>query len=158
MKKTVVTFLFILTSVMLILPINVNALSISSNAFNNIYILDKEQDGTNSTNDILNDYNKEQDCTGSNSILGDPTDPDSVAWLISEIMNYIRILGPILVVIISAIDFIKVLLKSDDETMAKAQKKLIMRLILALLLFLIPTIVNALLNIFGISSCTTAGL
>ena len=159
MKKIVITFLFILTSIMFVSPINTSALSIDSiskTTLDNIYLLEKTT--TDDANDILDDYNKEQDCTGSNSIFGDPTDENSVAWLITEIMNYIKIIGPILVIIISAIDFIKVIIKSDDETMSKAQKKLIMRLILALLLFLIPTIVNALLALFGISSCTTTGL
>ena len=42
--------------------------------------------------------------------------------------------------------------------MAKAQKKLILRLILAALLFLIPTLVEAILQIFGITGSTTCGL
>ncbi len=161
MKKTIITLLFILTSMMFICPINTSALSmesISKTALNNVYLLDKDSTASEDINNILDDYNKEQECTGSNSIFGDPNDENSVAWLITEIMNYVRIIGPILVVIISAVDFIKVIIKSDDETMSKAQKKLIMRLILALLLFLIPTIVNALLSIFGISSCVTTGL
>ena len=111
----------------------------------------------NTTNNTTTN-NEITDCSGSDSIFGDPSDPNSVAWLIQEVLNYIKILGPILVIILSSVDFIKVIVKSDDEAMAKAQKKLILRLILALLLFLVPTIVNAILGIFGYSNDPLCGI
>ena len=64
-------------------------------------------------------------------------------------MNYIKILGPILVVILSSMDFVKAIIASDDESMKKAEKKLMIRLVLAVALFLIPTLVSVMLNIFG---------
>ena len=100
----------------------------------------------------LNNYDADADC---NSLLGDVKDPESVAWLLQQVLNYIKILGPILVVILSSVDFAKAIMASDDENMKKAEKKLMIRLVLAIALFLIPTLVSVLLNIFGI---TTDGL
>lgn len=100
----------------------------------------------------LNNYDGDTDC---NSLLGDVKDPESVAWLLQQLLNYIKILGPILVVILSSVDFAKAIMVSDDENMKKAEKKLMIRLVLAVALFLIPTLVSVLLNIFGI---TTDGL
>jgi hypothetical protein len=154
------TFLMIIINFMFIFaPINANALALNDiNVSNSFNIL---TDGVTSTDDLqdwLDDYNQDQDCEGSNSILGDPDDEDSVAWLLQQVLNYIKIIGPILVVILSSIDFIQVIVKSDDEAMKKAGNKLGMRLILAASLFFIPTLVEVLLDIFGFTSSATCGL
>ena len=96
------------------------------------------------------------DCEGT--LLGSTADPNSVAWLLQQIFTFIKVLGPILVVVLSSIDFIKVIAKGDDDAMAKAQKKLFTRLVLAILLFLIPTLVAVLLDLFGLTSNSTCGL
>lgn len=151
MRKRIITIILIITTILFISPVNTRALSIDSvseTIISNVYLLDNEQVVTQ---DI-------EECVGSNSIFGDPTDEDTVAWLIQQIMNYIKVIGPILVLLLSSIDFIKVIVKSDDDAMAKAKKKLIIRLILAVLLFLIPTLVQALLGVYGISSDPTCGI
>ncbi len=96
------------------------------------------------------------DC--GSSLLGSPSDPDSVAWLLQKLLDYIKVFGPILVIVLSSVDFLKVIIKSDDDAMAAATKKLGYRLILAGLLFFIPTIVEVLLGIFGITSDPTCGI
>ena len=74
-------------------------------------------------------YNQINECSGDDSMLGSVNDPNSVAWLLQQIFNYIKILGPLLVVVLSSVEFAKVIIQSDDEAMAKAQKKLITRII-----------------------------
>lgn len=88
------------------------------------------------------------------AILGDPTKPDSVAWLVKEILGYLKVLGPLLVLVLSSIDFAKAIIMSDDDTMKKSQKKLITRLLAMALLYLIPVLVEAILDIFGVTSCS----
>ena len=97
----------------------------------------------------INSYNQNPEC---NSLLGDVGNPESVAWLLQQLLNYVKILGPILVVILSSLDFAKAIIASDDDNMKKAERKLMIRLILAVALFLIPTLVSVLLNVFGITS------
>ena len=145
MKKGIITFLLIVTCVMFISPINTKALET-----NNINIVDRS--GSNFIENTINTAEV------TKSVLGDPSDENSVAWLVQLIFNIIKIAGPILVVLLSSIDFIMVILKSDSEQFAKAQKRLITRLILALLLFLIPTIVQIILQVFGITGNVTAGI
>lgn len=106
----------------------------------------------------LKDYDQEQKCSGEDSLLGNPNDEDSVAWLLQQILNYLKVLGPMIVVIMSSVEFGKAIIQSDDETMAKAQKKLVYRLILAASLFFIPNLVTVLLTIFGITSDPLCGL
>lgn len=153
MKKLLITIIFMMMSVVAFYPLEAKALSI-----NDTISVSTTIHSLNPKTDIWNNEEETENCTGSNSILGDVDDEDSVAWLVQQILNYIKILGPILVVLLSSIDFIGVIVKSDDEAMAKAQKKLILRLILAVLLFLIPTLVEAILQIFGITGNSTCGL
>ena len=155
MKKSFITIILVLTTLFIVAPINTKALSISDTPFGNVYVLEKD---TDEIDDWMGETDQDQTCEGSNSLLGDPDDPDSVAWLLQQILNFIKIVGPILVVILSSVDFIQVIVKSDDEAMAKAQKKLIKRLILAALLFFIPTLVQVILDVFGFNSGATCGL
>lgn len=120
---------------------------------------DRNEDSNDSNSDPMDelrqDLNSSKQITDCNSLLGDPSDPDyeeSVAWLLQQILNYIKILGPILVVILSSMDFAKAIMMSDDENMKKSEKKLAIRLVLAVALFLVPTLVGVLLNIFGMTS------
>jgi len=149
MKKGIITLLLIVTCVMFISPINANALEVNS-----VSIVEK-----NESNLLSNTINiAASKCPPSKAVLGDVDCEDSVAWLVQIIFNIVKIVGPILVVLLSSIDFIMVIIKSDNDQFQKAQKKLITRLVLALLLFLIPTIVQVLLQIFGITGSVTGGI
>lgn len=144
MKKAIITILLIITCVMFVSPVNTKALEV-----NNVNIVEN-----NSSNALTNTIN----IASGETILGDPTDEDSVAWLVYLVLNIIKIAGPILVILLSSVDFILVIVKSDNDAFAKAQKKLITRLVLAILLFLIPVIVQIILEVFGITGSTIPGL
>lgn len=124
-----------------------------------IYLLDGEQNsGLGSVDDSgidMSKYNQDQTCEG---LLGDPDNPESVAWLVRELLNIAKVVGPLIVVVLSSIDFAKVIVTSDDEAMAKAGKKLAIRLVLAAALFFIPTLVTVLLDVFGITNDPTCGI
>ena len=157
MKKKLIVFVVLFS--LFLMPIKANALEI--NFDNNLIQIGAKNTTTNNNNnpDTWDDgFNQDQTCNGDNSILGSVNDTNSVAWLLQQIFNYIKILGPILVVVLSSVEFAKVIINSDDEAMAKAQKKLITRIILAACLFLIPTLVSAALDIFGLTSDATCGL
>ena len=77
-----------------------------------------------------------------------------LGWLLNTILNYIRIIGPVLVVLLSAIDFIKAVIGTDEKAMKEAQSKLIIRLVAAIALFLVPTLVQLLLSFINATTCT----
>ena len=79
-------------------------------------------------------------------------------WLLQKILNYIKIAGPILVVLLSAVDFIKAMASSDENVFKKAQSRLTIRLIAALALFLVPSLVQLLLGLINGISNPTCGL
>lgn len=133
----------------------------TASAWHNNALGAKKADKGTTTKDMeswMDDYDKEQTCEGKNALLGDPNDENSVAWLVQKILNYIKVLGPMIIVVMSGIDFLMAIIKSDDESMAKATKKLMTRLILAISLFFVTLLVDFLLGIFGITSDPTCGL
>ena len=75
--------------------------------------------------------------------------------LIDEVLGYFRILAPAVLVLMIAVDFFTATMGMEppggrDEAMRKAISKVSKRVIAAILLFLIPTIVKVLLSMDGI--------
>ena len=130
MNKKGMRFL-IIALFLLLIPVRTYALNLS----NNFYIL--------------------ADCRG---ILGDPNNDTSVAWLVNKLLDLLRIIGPLIVVVLSSFDFASVIVTGDDESMAKAKKKLMNRLIFTAALFFLPTLVKVILNILGITGNATCGI
>lgn len=117
----------------------------------NVYAKENALNQNVSTISISDNINIAMSCT-SNAPLGDVHEEDSVAWLLQKLLNYIKILGPFMVLVYSSIDFIKAILTSDDDSLKRASKNLSVRLILAIALFLIPVFVSTMLNIVGLTS------
>lgn len=114
---------------------------------------------TNINNAIIhNNLTQIMSCSGQNAVLGNVNDPDSVAWLLQKLLDYTRVIGPFLVLVLSSIDYVKAILMSDDDSINKAHKKLITRLLLAGSLFVLPTLVGVLLNVLGFTSHEVCGL
>lgn len=70
--------------------------------------------------------------------------------MIQEILNYFRIFGPILLIVFVALDFGKAVISQDNDALKKAQSKVISRAIATILLFFVPTITRAILNLDGV--------
>ena len=153
MKKNILVI--IIMTLFIFKPIKVNALEY--NYINDFIEIGAtaEVTSTNDIDDWSQEYNQEQNC---NTLLGNPDDDKSVAWLLKQVLRFATIIGVLLVVVLSSVDFAKVIVKSDDEAMQGAIKKLAYRLILACLLFFVPVITNAILDIFNLQSDTTCGI
>ena len=75
--------------------------------------------------------------------------------IIKEILNWIRIIAPVLLILFVAIDFGSAVISQDNNALSKAGKKVVPRLIATALLFFVPTIIRAILSIDGIESSIT---
>ena len=71
--------------------------------------------------------------------------------MIKEILSWIRIIGPILVILLISFDLASAVLSQDNDALGKAQKKIVPRLIGMALLFFVPTIVRAILGLKGVN-------
>ena len=77
--------------------------------------------------------------------------------IINECLGYFRILAPAVLIIMIAVDLVQVLMSMEysmpggrDDTIRKATSKITKRIIAAVLLFFIPTIISILLNLDGV--------
>ena len=75
--------------------------------------------------------------------------------LIREVLNWIRILAPALLILLIALDLGSAVMSSDNDAISKATKKIAPRMIGTVLLFFVPTIIRAVLNIGGIREAIT---
>ena len=110
---------------------------------------------TYTNNATLDGLNQKYD---SCSQLIDTETEGSFGWLLQKILNYMKIAGPILVVLLSALDFIKAIASSEEDAFKKAQSRLVIRLVAALALFLVPTFVELLLGLINGISDPSCGL
>ncbi len=129
-KKMVIIIMFIL----LVMPITIEA-----KTFN--------------INDVIFVATDIDECEGSTTaILGDVNSPNSTAWLIQKVLNYIKVLGPTIAIALGSIDMGKAIITSDEENMKKAQSKFIKRIIAAVALFFVPLATGILLSVFGFAT------
>lgn len=67
--------------------------------------------------------------------------------MINEVMNYIRIGVPILLLCLIIVDFSSAIFASSEDKMKKAQSKVIKRIIIAIVIFFVPTLLNFVFDI-----------
>ncbi len=101
----------------------------------------------------------ELECYGENSLFGEKNDegikksdgtvvkPPSLAYMINSVLKYVRILVPILIILLGTLDLAKAVIASDEEKMRKAQKDFLKRIILGVIIFFIPTLINLIMNV-----------
>lgn len=119
--------------------INVKAENISTeynynNSLNTIKLLENENNSSNSD-------------TNCNT-LGEFGDD------LQSIFNVFKIVAPILTLVLSTYDFVVSITSKAAEGLQKSSKKFVTRLVLVVLLYLLPTLINLLLQLtIGGSTC-----
>lgn len=71
--------------------------------------------------------------------------------IVNNIFKFIRYLAPVLVAVLTIVDFIKVATSGDQELMKKSTNKFVKRVICAILLFFVPLICQMLFSVAGIT-------
>lgn len=71
-----------------------------------------------------------------------------VAW-IENILRWVKYIIPVIIIILSILDFIKALGSEKEDEMKKAQKRFATRLIVAVLIFIMPMIIEFILDKMG---------
>lgn len=67
--------------------------------------------------------------------------------LIDELLTYPKIIVPVLVIVLGMLDLGKAVIASKEDEMRKAQATFIKRVILGVVIFFVPVIVNVLMDI-----------
>ena len=75
-----------------------------------------------------------------------------VQSILNELYRIVEIATPILTVLLITIDMVKAVMAQDDNEMKKSQLRSIKRLAIGLAIFLVPTVLDALLKLAGMAS------
>ena len=65
----------------------------------------------------------------------------NVVYIIGIALMAIRIMVPILLIVVASIDLVRALLQNDDKEMAKVIKKLVPKVVIAIVIFILPSLV-----------------
>lgn len=87
---------------------------------------------------LLNDTIAEEVCTG---LLGEHLKKD-----LENILKIMRIVAPLLVVFLTSAELISAVASKDDDALKKAMGRLTTRILLVVVLFFLPIILNLLLG------------
>lgn len=131
-------------------PINIysNTLTSTLNQGNIVYSLDRLPSTSNMiTYVFISSSNPDKKTTPVDSsdcgkLLG-----DDIVDFINEIMKWIRIFVPILLIGLGILDFTKATFSKNEDDMKKSREKFIKRIIAAVLVFLVPMFVNFILDL-----------
>ena len=102
--------------------------------------------------------------TDCESLLGSPSTkpsgstPGSPAYYMMFVFNIIKYIAIILLVTLSIVDFVKAVAAKDDDSIKKAINTTIKRLILCVVVFLLPTLIEVLLEYVHTSAIDTCGI
>lgn len=77
---------------------------------------------------------------------------DRLTNWIFKIVKWVRYLVPILLIVLSVLDFIKAIASDSEDEIRKVGSKFVKRLIVSALIFILPLILEFLLGIFGIGT------
>lgn len=72
-----------------------------------------------------------------------------IRWL-ANIVKWVKYIAPVLVIILGILDFIKAFASGNDDEMKKVKARFVKRLISAALLFIVPFIIEFILDVFNL--------
>ena len=83
-----------------------------------------------------------------NDVNGDGS--ASVAYMIDSVLQYVRVIVPMLIIVLGVIDLSKAVISSKEDEMRKAQATFIKRILLGIVIFFVPLIVNVIMELADI--------
>ena len=146
MKKVLITLLIAL----LLLPIGAQAKNIKSSSYP-IYFSNQLVVTNGNGNEVIFDDNTNED---SNQDVINKVPPSNCSQLqtikwFQKMFDYVKIIAPVLVLILSSVDYLKAIFSSQEDSMKKTNSRFIKRLIAAVLLFILPALLSFILNMTG---------
>ncbi len=114
-------------------------------------------------------WNKEKGCTTLINVSGTGVDADigklqcseltegTFGSILKEILSFIRFIVPILILAMSIKDYVGAIASQDQSAIKKSSTLLVKRLILGVIIFVLPTLLDFVLKIAGVE-CGMSGL
>ena len=76
---------------------------------------------------------------------------DTLVDVIRQIYGYFKWIIPVLIVVLSMLDFVKVVGTGKDDDFKKAQSNLLKRVVLGIIFFIVPTLISLVINFSGVT-------
>lgn len=92
------------------------------------------------------EYEVVQDC---DDVLGSINDKTSAAYFLQQLYNVLKFGTPLVCIVLSIMEFLKAVTSQDKDALIKATKRTGIRVVLCLVLFVIPVLINFLFPLFG---------
>lgn len=97
------------------------------------------------------DSTKLKDVTGCESVFGQVVngkfvDKNSLGYFLQSLFNIVKYVVPIILIVLTVVEFLMAVTSGDKDNITKALKKTYTRLIIVVIIFLVPTILNLLLS------------
>ena len=77
---------------------------------------------------------------------------EGVQAILTQLYRLVEIATPIITILLITVDMVRAVIAQDDGEMEKAQSRSVKRLIIGLAIFLVPTILDALLKLGGLAA------
>ena len=90
--------------------------------------------------------------------LGSVDDPNAPAYYLDKAFDIIKYLAIILLFVLSIVEYFKALTSGDQDAMKKATQKTIKRVIMAVIIFIAPILIEFILSVLGIVGYGTCGI
>lgn len=78
-------------------------------------------------------------------LFGDKNDENSLAYLIDQVLGYVRVIVPILIILLGTLDLAKAVIASKEDEIRKAQSIFIRRVLIGVAVFFIPLLVDVIM-------------
>lgn len=151
MSKKFFKYIICVFTVLFIFNTKVSASTIISNISEKnskvVLNLNTNEFSKNIINDI-NILNNSKDCEG---LFGDST---YMGKYIKDIYNILKFAVPIILLALSIKDFGTAVINQNQDAIKKATQTFIKRLIIAVLILIVPTLLNFILELLDFNTCT----
>lgn len=121
---------------------------------------DTDAPGSSSVIDSSNDPETpkidETPIDGCTSLLGEPDTKGTPAWYLSLIFSIMRYVAIVLLIVLTIMDFVGAIASQDNDILKKATSKLLKRAIMCVIIFLLPTFIDFVLQFIhdtSVSEC-----
>lgn len=93
-----------------------------------------------------------------NSLFGNEDDPNPLGKFVQDLFNFIKIMTPVLVIVLSSIEYIKALTNNDASDMKKVNARILKRIVIGIIIFLLPFLLDLLFHLFGLYNLSSCGI
>lgn len=114
-----------------------------------------ENSGEDPNFGVQNIDSAEIDCS---SIFGPEDNRNELYHALQDIFNLLKFAAPILLIVLSTIDYIKAITSHDAEGLKKANEKFVKRLAIGVAIFMLPFILDFIFEVFGVYDIQTCGI